>query len=201
MRNNKTRLRFLVLVFFFGLSFYCETFSKEPADPPTWYNRIFLKGDYTLSDAFVKSTGFPVGSQVVSSYDGAIGYNFHRLSASLFFGGHYSIYSLENSFVLYRDYHGLESGIDVRYGFQKKNSILKKYGAGVLLYGSYDQYDLVRQYMVYPSCGVLLFSSFDLFRMYSFMPLEIAVPFIYSFRQSGPFLSIGLSAQGELKIP
>lgn len=180
-------------------SIFANTNNAKSQDK--WYSGICIIGQSTVSNSFVKSNGFPIGRQIIASYGGAVGYDIPKLYFSIFFNYHKSIYSIENSFLLYREYKGYECGFDFRHVFFKSSSIFNNLGGGLFFYGNFDQYLLIKQYMIYPSVGLEFFSSINLQRINRFCVIEIAVPISYSFRQSGNFLNVGISLQIGLKIP
>jgi hypothetical protein len=159
-----------------------------------------VKGQAGIFSSLVKSKDFPVGRQYVATYGGSAGYYAQRMSYFAFINRHQAIHSVPHGLLLYRRYEGYECGASVRRMLGKVKHPDAPFGVGVALSGSYDRYAAVKQYMVYPSVGAEAFLSLNLCRKNIF-PVEVGIPFIYAFRQSGHYFNVGISLQVGLCTP
>jgi hypothetical protein len=147
-------LRFIVVIFILSVVFF------NTADANENQYKIGINGQTSIYGSFVKSNGFPIGSQFVSSFGGGINYSNSKMFYSVFLNKHQSFYSIANGLLLYRDYKGYECGINIRRTLFEFKTVHSNIGGGLMLSGNYDQYMLIKQYMVYPSIGIEVFSSF-----------------------------------------
>lgn len=141
-----------------------------------------------------------MGRQHVAAYGASVGYYAARTSYFAFFNRHQAIYSAPRGLLLYRRYEGYECGASARRTLGEVAYLCVPFGVGVLLSGSYDRYAVVKQYMAYPSVGAEAFLAFGLCRKNIF-PVEVSLPLIYAFRQSGHFVSLGISLHAGLCTP
>ncbi|GHT52461.1 hypothetical protein AGMMS49982_12760 [Bacteroidia bacterium] len=188
------RFRFIILLCAFLFIHWDTSVAENPL------RGLGIRGQSAVYHSFVKSSGFPIGRQLVHSYGGSVNYSASKMSYSAFLNYHTSIHSFVNGLLLYRDYNGYECGINLRRVISEFQTIRSKWGGGFMLYGNYDQYALIKQYMVYPSIGLEVFSSFQPLKT-EILPIAISIPVTYSFRQSGHYFNIGLSLQIGVCIP
>lgn len=162
-------------------------------------NRYGIKTHYSILNSFVKSQNLLIGRQIVMNFGGELFYNRNKMFFALFLNYHKSIKSIENSFVIYRDYAGYETGFGIRRLMIKLEKRKIGIGFGILLSGNYDKYILVNQYMVYPTLGCEIYAPLYIFKNEHF-PIEISIPITYSFRQAGAYSNFGLNIQIGLCI-
>jgi hypothetical protein len=161
-----------------------------------------LKGQTSMFCSLVKSKDFPIGQQYVATYGGGVGYYAARMSYFAFFNRRQTIYSVPHGLLLYRGYNGYECGANVRRTLGEAKRLCVPFGIGMLLSGSYDTYTGVKQHMAYASVGSEVFLSFNLHkRQRNIFPVEVSIPIIYAFRQSGHYFNVGISLQAGLCTP
>jgi hypothetical protein len=184
----------------FSFAFCAFAFCSTARASENLFRGFSLKGQGGIFSSAVKSGDFPVGQQYVAAYGGSIGYYAARMSYFAFFNRHQTLYSVPRGLLLYRNYEGYECGVNVRRTLSEVKYLGAPWGVGLMLSGSYDSYAIAKQYMAYVAVGAETFLSFSFCRK-SFLPVEVSIPIIYAFRQSGHYVNVGLSLQVGLCTP
>jgi hypothetical protein len=105
---------------------------------------------------------------------------------------HKSFHSYQKSFVTYRNYSGYNLSVGLHKYFGNN---LDKYRIfmGFLVGTSYDKFHYINQYMLYPTIetrlGVELLSNCENI----FFPIRCYMPIVYSFREAGSYLQLGIA--------
>ncbi|MDR1343221.1 MAG: hypothetical protein LBK18_08230 [Prevotellaceae bacterium] len=186
----------------FGCALCIFVFCGTAKASDNLFRGFALKGQGGIFCSLVKSKDFPVGQQYAGAYGGSVGYYAARMSYFAFFGRHQTLYSAPRGLVMYRDYEGYECGVNVRRTLGEVKYLCAPFGVGAMLSGSYDRYALVKQYMAYPSVGAEIFLSFSPVPTgKKIFPVEVSIPLIYAFRQSGHYFNVGISLQVGLCLP
>jgi hypothetical protein len=164
---------------------------------------FFISGNGQFSPLFVKSSAFPVGTQLAFQYGGLAGYSFPSFEIALRAAFHSTFYSFESDNVLYRKFKGYTAGFEFRKHFSDRFSLFHgnvKTGAGLCVDGVFDKYELVSQYMYYTKATLEIYGSYVFFPRWKHLFLTIVVPVSYSFRSSGNYLQPGVSLETSLHL-
>jgi len=168
-----------------------------------WYNNFYIIGYGCLSNNFVKAWEYPVGRQYEYNYGGMLIYKSKHVSPMIQVAYHDAFISVPNGYILYRKFSGFDASIGSRIPFSKKKlkSSECDFGAGIFISGSFDKYEDIDQYMVYPKGGIEFYANYDNLRRIRFVNIGVSVPIKYAVRSSGNYISVGLSSEIGLRIP
>lgn len=156
---------------------------------------VIVSGQYSLLGSWVTTEGFLHGNQLIHKYGVEIEYwRADGISPILATNFHEVVYSATNGFVSYRGF----SGYNINLGVQKEiPAELRKFnnvGAAFCCF-NFDRFNYTQQYEVYPS----VICRFGIENR-SKIPFTLFLPIEYSFRQSGSYLSVGLTVQLGIKL-
>jgi hypothetical protein len=159
-----------------------------------------ISGQTDLYHSSVKAKDLPIGQQWIHTIGGNLNYYAAQMNYAVFFNHHKSISSPANGLLLYRDYKGYECGATVKRTLGNLPLPASQWGCGVMLWGNYDRYTQIKQYLVYSTVGIEIFVLHNLLNK-NIVPLTVSIPLAYAFRQAGHYFNVGISLQIGLCIP
>lgn len=168
-----------------------------------WYNHVYLYGYGCMSTNFVKAWEYPVGTQYEYIYGGMLLLKFDHFSPFLQMAYHDAFISVPNGYVVYRKFSGFDASIGSRIPFHSTKGVSAEYeyGTGLLISGSFDKYDGLGQYMVYPKGTVEFYIHWESIQRLRCANIGLLIPIKFAFRPSGNYLGIGFATEIGLRKP